>query len=194
MAGMDPSGGLETPWVERLADFNEVLRRTRGFRRVVVDMPLGLPADGCRRDCDGLAKRALGRHHSRVFPAPPRSLLAKLRETDRALTPALQETVCEFHPELVWQRLAGELVPSKHQPVGLELRWRLLTERFPGFGTLRGRQRTLGAGVKEDDLLDALVGLELARRWVADPDGTGVTRLPAQPTHDARGLRMEIWF
>lgn len=186
-------------------------------------MPLGLPADGCRRDCDGLAKRALGRHHSRVFPAPPRSLLscadyaafnrehrrqfdgagvsrqtfglmAKLRETDRALTPDLQETVCEFHPELVWQRLAGELVPSKHQPVGLELRWRLLTERFPGFGTLRGRQRTLGAGVKEDDLLDALVGLELARRWVADPDGTGVTRLPAQPTHDARGLRMEIWF
>jgi predicted RNase H-like nuclease len=220
---MDPSGGTETPWVERLADFDAVLRRIRGFQWVVVDMPLGLPADGCQRDCDRLAKQALGRHHSRVFPAPPRSLLgcsdyatfnrehrrqfggtgvsrqtfglmAKLRETDWALTPALQETVCEFHPELVWQRLAGEPVLSKHQPAGLERRWGLLKEHFPGFGDLRGRHRVLGSGVHEDDLLDALVGLELARRGLADPRGAGVTCLPASPERDDRGLRMEIWF
>lgn len=223
VAGMDPSNGRETPWVERLADFDGVLRRTRGFRCVVVDMPLGLPADGCRRECDRLAKQALGRHHSRVFPAPPRSLLAcpdyaafnrehrrqfggvgvsrqtfglmaKLRETDAVLTPALQETVCEFHPELVWQRLAGAPVPSKHQPAGLDVRWRLLTKRFPGVVELRGRHRALGSGVQEDDLLDALVGLDLAWRWAADPHGAGVTCLPAPPERDGRGLRMEIWF
>lgn len=209
------------PRLELCAGMAEVLRLTEGCRALVVDIPLGLPADGQRRECDALAKKLLGRNHPRVFYTPPRSLLAaldypefnrehrrqfagkgiskqafcllpKLRDTDRAIGTGCQRIVREFHPELVWQRLAGAPVASKHKPEGLATRWRLLEGLVPDHPGLRAWRATKGSALKDDDLLDALVGLDLAHRLATNPERASC--LPANPPRDERGLRMEIWF
>lgn len=210
-----------TPRLELCAGLADLLRLTHGCQAVVVDIPLGLPQDGQRREGDALAKKLLGRNHPRVFFTPPRSLLdssdyqefnrehrrqfagkgisqqafcllPKLREADQAMTAQRQSIVREFHPELVWQRLAGEPLPSKHKPGGLAARWRLLKGLVPDHARLRAWRTEAGSAVKEDDLLDALVGLDLAHRLATNP--ARATCLPGTPPRDARGLRMEIWF
>ncbi|MDW8309042.1 MAG: DUF429 domain-containing protein [Verrucomicrobiales bacterium] len=198
--------------------FHEVLGATVGCGVVVVDLPIGLPEGAGGRECDVLARQRLGRAACRVFNPLPRSLLqcadyaacnrrhrvrfqkglsrqafalrARLLEVDRHMTPALQERVFEFHPELVWQRLnGGEPLPSKHTPEGLRRRKALLRGAIPNLDALLA-QRPVGC--RPDDVLDALVGLELAHRLAQKPGRA--QRLPESPRCDARGLRMEIWF
>jgi predicted RNase H-like nuclease len=168
------------------------------------------------RECDRLARLRLGAAASRVFNPLPRPLLgcthytecnrlhrarcgrgisrqsfgirAKLLDVDRLMTPALQERVREFHPELVWQRLnGGHPVLSKHRPEGIRMRKELLRAAIPNLETLIQHPPP---GAKPDDVLDALVGLELACRITQNR----AERLPECPRPDARGLRMEIWF
>ncbi len=137
-------------------DFAAVLTVTAGCAVVMVDIPIGFPADGQQRECDKRAKEQLGKQGASIFHTPPRSLLdakshaefsarhcelfagngatqqsfglvPKLREVDRAMTPALQTRVREFHPELVWQRLADGPLPPKKEHDGRAARWNLLS-------------------------------------------------------------------
>lgn len=209
VAGVD---GCPGGWVVATSDrrilflerFAEVLEQD--FDHLAVDMPMGLPELGQKRECDALARKLLGRRASCVFPAPPRQLLnatsydevrghglsiqafhliPKVAEVDRCLTPLLQAQVVETHPELAFLRLAGQPMRfNKKTEEGFAERRCLLDfpieewlERFP-------RRR-----VGRDDLLDAVALMHSAELQVV---GQGV-RVPADPPLDARGLRMEIW-
>jgi len=211
----------ETPALEIHPDFGAVIGATATCEIVVVDMPIGLPEAGCRA-CDEEAKKYLGgQAHSRVFYAPPRAtldvtdwkefvtihrgangrglskqafgLLAKLRDVDAAMTPALQERVREFHPELAWRHLAGHLLSSKHTAAGSLERLRLLRYLVPALDDLDKDYPGAAAKAALDDVLDALVGLWVAARIAAG--GRNAQRLPANdPPKDTRVLRMEIWY
>lgn len=189
---------------------------------VVLDIPIGLPEAGAKRTCDLDAREALGEAgRSRVFFAPPRvalqastphefqanlrrltgagaglpvwGIVPKLHEVDAAMKPELQQQIFEFHPELVWRRLAGKTLTSKHTPEGIQERLDVLRPLIPELDALLRWTGRTGRAVSADDILDALVGLS-----AADAIGTDTStprRLPAGevPT-DSRGLRMEMWF
>ena len=169
-----------------------------------VDMPIGLPAVG-RRDCDLLAKAALGRAHSRVFLAPPRGVLSagsydeagrlhrelagglgmslqtwhlvpKIREVDAV---ADDPRLVEVHPELSLAELAGTgPLESKKTAAGRAVRLEVL----------RGWLPDLDSVPSGDDGLDALAAAWSARRWLAGRART----LPEHPPHDERGRPMRI--
>jgi len=170
---------------------------------VAVDMPIGLPVAG-RRECDLLAKRALGRAHSRVFLAPPRDVLAatsyddagarhrahadghgvsvqtwnivgKIREVDAA---ADDPRLVEVHPELSFARLAGEVLPSKHGPEGRPVRLRALARRWPGLPDVP-------PGL---DGIDALAAAWSGERWLRGE----AESLPGAPPRDELGRPMRI--
>ena len=169
-----------------------------------VDMPVGLPARG-RRDCDLLAKAALGRAHSRVFLAPPRGVLSaetydeagrlhrvltgglgmsvqtwhlvpKIREVDEV---ADDHRLFEVHPELSLAELAGTgPLVSKKTPAGRAARTAVLRGWLPGLADVP-------AG---DDGLDALAAAWSAGRWLA----ATARSLPEHPAYDERGRPMRI--
>jgi predicted RNase H-like nuclease len=186
---------------------------------VAVDMPVGL-ADSGPRACDIAARRCLppGRKSS-VFPPPRRYMLdcrdwaeanalgraregcglshqawnitAKIRELDRALTPAAQTRVREAHPELIFHRLNGwQPVPSKKTKAGRAARLDLLAAA--GLGGVETLLARLPRGAAQpDDLLDAAACALAARNML---DGTAHRVPESDPPVDSRGLRMEIWF
>jgi predicted RNase H-like nuclease len=119
------------------------------------------------------------------------SLLPKILEVDRALTPALQARVREAHPELCFTEANGgtPLRYAKKQRAGLVERRRLLTRLGFALAPLRA---ALPAPAREDDLLDACITCWTAARIVAGH----ALALPARPRRserDARGLRMQLW-
>ena len=202
------------------ARFDEVLALLPSSTVSAVDIPIGLLAEHQPggRDCDRCARRLLGRRASSVFTPPTRPLLdathysqvrghglsiqafnilPKIREVDRVMTPALQQRVYEAHPELAFQSLAGHPLQHRKKTVaGREERLRVLDNipslLFHGIRAaceriLRGCKRT---DVAPDDILDAYVLLWTALRiWRAQAHC-----VPRIPPHDARGLRMEIWY
>jgi predicted RNase H-like nuclease len=181
--------------------------------RAMIDMPIGLPETGYRA-CDLAARRMLGAARSRVFLGARRPLLAhlgdypaanawaksdgkglsiecfhllkKIAEIDAVIAPALQDSLLEAHPELVFQRLnGGAALPPKRLPEGLRQRRALLAAA--GFDALDGWIASLrGSGAAPDDLFDACV-LALAARAPGGP-------VACAAETDARGLRMEIWY
>lgn len=211
VVAMTPSWpAVAPPSLQVVGDIGELLMLTRDAQRVMLDMPIGL-ADRGGRLCDEEARRMLGGNSSRCFFAPPRGalmatsyeefnekhlaacgkkssrqafgLLSKIREVDAVMTPALQERVWEFHPELTFMHLAGTALASKHSAQGILARLALLRPLIPGLDEFHRVEATGDAGI--DDVLDALVGLVAAAR----PAG----RLPAGGAlRDARGLRCEI--
>lgn len=173
---------------------------------VGLDMPVGLLDEFVPggRECDRAARRALGqRRASSVFSPPPRAalharslaearasgarltlqtlnIMAKIREVDEVMSPALQARVTEVHPELAFTVMAGTNRPiaSKHTAKGRELRHVLLAEKglaVPG----------VPRGATEIDVLDAC-----AASWSAGR-AERVTVPHALPL-DRRGLRMAI--
>jgi predicted RNase H-like nuclease len=192
--------GDHVRWL-RLAHIREAL--THDVMAIGVDMPIGLPQRG-RRECDLLAKRALGRAHPRVFLAPPRDVLDATSYVDagarhRAHTGGLGLSVqtwhiverirevdavaddprlVEVHPELSFARLAGEVLVSKHSAAGRVARLQTLRRRWP-------RLDRLPAG---DDALDALAAAWSAERWV---QGTAES-MPVQAPVDERERPMRI--
>lgn len=152
---------------------------------VAVDIPLGLPAAGCRRSCDLLAAARLGAQRSSVFPAPPRAVLAardhpeasalsravgsvgvslqtwnivpKIREADQLRDPRLLEA----HPELSFRQLSGQVLPRKKLLAGRIARLAALQAWLPvGLPSPRpGR-------AAPDDCLDALACAWTAQRWL----------------------------
>jgi predicted RNase H-like nuclease len=192
------------------ATFAEVL--AGGFDLIGVDMPIGLlPGPQRKRACDVEARQVLGRGRaSSVFPAPLRpvidassreeaaalawkaggvlishqafGLVAKIRELDALLTPALQDRVMEVHPEVSLCVLAGRpMAFSKHTSGGRAERLTALSAVFPDVfvGTLRG--------AAADDVLDAYAVL-----WSAGRLARGQAVRLGDGSVDERGLRMEI--
>ena len=176
------------------------------------------------RVCDIEARRRLGQRQSSVFTVPARAavmendyrracaialahsepprqiskqcfhLFPKIREIDRAMTPALQERVFECHPELAFWAMNGgrpldapKKVKSRPYQPGLALRRQLLTAGgIPA--ELLTTHVALPKGVAFDDLLDAA-----ACAWTARRAHLGAAlRFPENPPIDGRGLRMEV--
>ena len=190
--------------------FDDVTRL--GAKRIMVDIPIGLPDTGYRA-CDLAARRLLGPARSRVFLGVRRGLLRhtddyvaasrwakkngkgisiqtfnilpKIREVDTLVTPPRQRAIREMHPELVFLRLNGfRPVASKKTEAGLKLRRALL--RKHGFNNLtRWRRDLRGTGAKEDDLLDASAGAFAAMKPM---------RVDCEPQRDDTGRRMDIWY
>lgn len=178
------------------SSFAEVARLTGSCCRIAVDMPIGLPAAGQTRACEGAARKALGPRRHSVFSTPPRRflqardfsevramslqsfyLLPKIRELDHWINPDDQSRVFEAHPELVFTRLAGQpLAHSKKTPEGRALRRSLLGNPLLPHWPSRIAQ--------EDDALDALALLRCAQQ-------------PGRPfcfeQRDERGLLMQLY-
>ena len=200
--------------------FDDVLALLPTSAVCAIDIPIGLLAERQPggRDCDRCARRLLRHRASSVFTPPTRPLLdathyaqvrghglsiqafnilPKIREVDRVMSPVLQQRVYEAHPELAFQALAGQPIQNRKKTMaGREERLHVL-ENIPSplfhgirtaFGNiLRAYKRT---DVAPDDILDAYVLVWTALRiWRAQAQ-----RVPRIPPHDARGLRMEIWY
>lgn len=185
----------------------------QGFDVVAVDIPIGLP-DAGHRDCDRLARQAIGPRRSSVFPCPIRptlqatdyidacrigrnadgramskqawSILSKIREVDDAMAPDLQSRVIEVHPEVCFWAMAGRvpLEHAKRPPAGKVLRRGLLESTIGNFPL----ERLPGAGV--DDVLDALAAMWTAVRFA----GNVAEKLSSPGSVDSRGLEMVIWY
>lgn len=170
---------------------------------IAVDIPIGLPSGG-RRPCDVAASqllRPIG--SSRVFPTPPRAVLAatdyldacalsfadcgkKLSKQtwglwpkvrDFELTPREDDRVVEAHPEVSFLRMAGRVLPTKHSPQGLAERRDVLSDHFD-----LAALADVPSRASADDALDALACAWTARRWLrgeaevlgGELDSTGV--------------------
>jgi predicted RNase H-like nuclease len=197
---IDDVTGVDVVWLS-FASITQVLALDAEV--VAIDMPIGLPVAG-RRECDLLAKRALGRAHSRVFLAPPRDVLAatsyddagarhrahadghglsvqtwnivdKIREVDAA---ADDPRLVEVHPELSFARLAGAVLTSKHGTEGRAVRLRTLALRWPGL-------RDVPQGL---DGVDALAAAWSGERWLRGQ----AESLPGVPPRDDLGRPMRI--
>jgi predicted RNase H-like nuclease len=79
---------------ERYSSFAELWIQHRNARRILVDVPIGLPKDGTQypRECDRLAQRKLGRRACTIFRVPVSSVL---READHARASSLHRTSTE---------------------------------------------------------------------------------------------------
>lgn len=187
---------------------------------VTVDIPIGLPeftpAGG--RTCEREARRALGRKASSVFSAVGRAsldghsrvhahqlslegggigigaqawgLAAKLKEADQVMTPDIQRTVREVHPEVSFWAM-NRHVPmsySKKLPEGVTERIECLVRG----GLPREFVGPIPSGLRvgRDDFLDACAAVWTARRIASGAAG----RFPTFVERDQRGLDMAIWF
>jgi predicted RNase H-like nuclease len=201
-------------------NFTSVVALTMDCKKVAVDIPIGLARGKRIRKCDLEAKKMLSGHNtSALFYAPPREtlsaetpqdfqrlhriargvgaglpvwgFLAKVRETNLAMTAELQERIVEFHPELTWFRLAGENLETKHNQEGIAERKKVLRKFVPELERILRWKDFLGRAAAIDDLLDALAGIAVAKDSLR---GT-VCKLPDKVEEiDSTGLRMEIWY
>ncbi len=223
LAGVD---GYEKRWLTALADedgttrieivdsFAELVQRPE-LKRIVIDVPIGLPALGPRR-CDLLARKLLGPRRSSVFPAPIRPMLGAttseeacerrrqaegegcskqlfgilplIEAADKKMNSALQNRIQEGHPEVSFTALGGQPMQAhKAKLEGRTQRRNLLGGVFPDM------ERNIAAFRRPDaitDILDAYVLLWSARRLER---GVGQS-LPPELEHDPCGLRMEIAY
>ncbi len=206
-AWIDDDGGSGYEIIADIAALDRL-----GAAVVMIDIPIGLPQSG-RRACDLAARALLGAARSRVFLDARRPLLdfadhgaanqwakrdgkgvsaqlfnilPKIAAVDRFITPSRQATTRESHPELVFMRLGGAgPLPTKKKAPGRKLRRDLV--HAGGFAAIDEWLVSLARKTAQpDDLLDACA-LAIAARA---PHGTVCDLIE----HDARGLRMEIWF
>ena len=215
-ADVDPRGRPGTVTLSIVRTFSEALRP--GVDRIVVDMPVGLPAAWERggRAADVAARSLLGPGRgSSVFPAPPRPALALrdfadprraalgLTQQSFALLERLREVDAAVGPD------SGD--PDTGSPAILEAHPEVIFADLNGGDPIgapkhteegRLRRRVLLEGVfgrpipsvvapgaAEDDVLDALACL-----WVAASPREALSALPeGEPPRDQRGLAMRIW-
>lgn len=173
-------------------DWPTVAAVTYDCEVVAVDMPIGFPPTSLwPRTCDVQARQMLGSARTRVFFAPPRGALvaksptafqslhrrltgkgagypvwpivSKMNEIDGWITPSLQTKVREFHPELAWQRVNGNVPMSpKKEAAGQNQRRRYLHRHVAGLALMESWKKQLGRAAALDDLFDALIGLKVA--------------------------------
>jgi predicted RNase H-like nuclease len=185
-----------------------------GAAVICVDIPVGL-ADSGWRPCDLRAKELLGSARARVFMTPPRGVILlglsapndEVQRLSQSLTgqgvsrQALglasrildvdgclpDSRILEVHPELVFQRIAGESLPSKKQANGVARRISSLALAMPDVDVIAVLEACPG-DVPIDDSLDALATLWTARRHSAG-QSEGII---AHPELDARGTAMQM--
>ena len=95
--------------------------------------------------------------------------------------------ILEVHPELSFQRMAGEVLPSKKQARGVARRISSLSQALADIDVLAALE-ACPADVPIDDSLDALAALWTARRH-ADGRSEGIL---ASPEVDAGGTSMQM--
>ena len=198
-----------------VTSFREVLDLEPKPTITAVDILIGLleePSAG-GRECDREARRLLGTpRRSSVFPPPTRPALAsatyeeaqgsgagmsrqafgilpKIREVDELMTPEVQETVREIHPELCFYGLSGH--PMRYKKKSTEGK----AERLSALqGSFSGVGRALGvfprSQARSDDVLDAYAAAWTALRIAEN----AARRIPPHPPIDAKRLRMEMWY
>jgi predicted RNase H-like nuclease len=212
--------GAEQLTLRLCASFADVMALPA--RIIAVDMPIGLPQrSGRPPEREVRAKIGVRRSSVFSVPShasiqcldyreacrtnllnyePPRQvsqqcfhLFPKMREIDALVAPRDQSRIFEPHPELAFWVMNGGTplgLPKKMrgQPhaSGLDLRRDLLRKNgVPVDGISHGyRRRDVGP----DDLLDACACTFVAWRIL---NGRSI-RFPADPPHNAKGLRMEI--
>jgi predicted RNase H-like nuclease len=195
--------------------FREVLDLEPKPSVIAVDIPIGLleePSTG-GRECDKEARRLLGTpRRSSVFTPPTRTALAsetyeeaqgfgagmshqafgilpKIREVDELMTPEVQVTVREIHPELCFYGLSGHSMRhNKKSADGKAERLNALQESFSGIG--QALSKFSRSQVGSDDVLDAYAAAWTALR-ITD---NAAKRIPSRPPIDSKGLRMEMWY
>ncbi len=199
--------------VKVLPNLAELISASPEPRLIAIDIPIGIPTRGARA-CDIAARGLLGKPRSNsVFPAPVRAtfdaktyqeacalslqvqgkslsrqafeIIAKIREVDELIMPALQARIFEVHPEVSFWALNGgqSLKYRKLNREGKGERTKLLLPHYPTIRThLAELDRSTAA---EHDLLDAA-----AAAWTAERVARG--EVPRQ--FDSRGLRMEIVY
>lgn len=207
----------------RLVDrFEEIARLARrGKALACVDMPIGLAEEG--RRCDQAARRVLGRlRASSVFTPPCRAalrgqtaeatrklnrrttgrslsaqalgILPKIREVDEVMTPRLQRSIRESHPEVVFASLRPSgrgLAAGKKTPAGRRQRLALLPPSFAAAAATSATRPFPARAAALDDYVDALAMLVAVLRLAR---GSG-RRLPRDgEDRDERGLVMEILY
>ena len=150
--GLDQNGNFcESRVFEK---FGQLLEHYKDAELILVDMPIGLPEEGERRDCDSEARRKIRPRSSSVFPAPTRvmarnikdghkfsavsgiskqtfSIGCKTAEVDEIMskcTPNRKAQVREVHPELCFWALRGgnPLESTKHTLKGKTVRLSIL--------------------------------------------------------------------
>ena len=180
---------------------------------IAIDIPIGLP-DESVRECDLVAKQALGKRAASVFITATRAALtaanqaeatavnraltgqgvsaqafglaAKINEVDRWL-PSASACVVEVHPELSFTALAGApLLASKKSWNGQQQRMALLARE----GLLPGSALDDAVNaVATDDILDAC-----AAAWSALRIARGQAySLPDKPEVFSDGISAAIW-
>lgn len=187
---------------------------------ILVDMPIGLADEGDRA-ADLEAKRALGRRHMCVFPAPPRGVIGiddyaaasaeshrltgrklskqawnivpKIREVDGAMRAGTASPVRECHPEVCVWGLAGVPEPEpKRTRAGATARLVVLERFVPGVEDVVERFLAgTPASVLQRD--DAVDAVICAVTAAGVWDGT-LRTLPASPPRDRHGLPMEMVY
>jgi len=200
--------------------FERLLAAEREAAVIAIDIPIGLNDDWTPRACDREARKLLGRQGSSVFPAPPRSLLKeatyaqaleksrvcfdcglskqifhifrKIDEVDSAFRVNRQLPVFEVHPEICFRQLKGDhLSHSKKTAEGYEERRSLLEQSGVNLPSSDKWRADLGFHAKQvsrDDVPDAAVAALTARR----ASQREPVFMPAGPTHDACGIRMQL--
>lgn len=194
----------------------EVVDLTAGCAAVAVDVPMGL-SDGPRgRECDTLARKALGRAASSVFAAPPRPTLDAathaeavaaarrvgggaasiqawnitpgIRQWDSVLSanPCLTRRVVESHPEVSFRYLDPTRTAWARKSTAQGVAQRLAALR-PWVDAVTALE-SIPDGPALDDALDALACGWSAYRYT---EGSAAT-LPLSPPVDGRGLPMRI--
>ncbi len=192
-------------------DITEVF--SLGAEIYAIDMPIGLPNEHRPggRECDRLARKLLGPRQASIFTPPPRKafsferykdlyqsglklsrqsfhILPKIKELDYYLRKCRPKNIYETHPELVFFRLYGKSLPSKHTPLGVKLRFKLLL-RTSLFSCLEENWNS-SRKVFRLDVLDAYACL-LAAKLIYE---NKAQKIPEKTTKDAFGLEMAIWF
>ena len=197
--------------VKTLLDVMEFKPR---FDAAAIFAPIGLPDEpaGAYRACDAEARDLIGwPRQVAVRPTPSRAALLAptreaalqlepwltrddlrrfkwLREAEREFQPFHQRAFFAAHPDLTFVQLNNDqpLLSSPYQQDGVLERMALINNKLPGVEETV--TRTPPAGAAQVHVLNATGLLWTARRAA----GRATNRLPADPTWDSSGLRMEL--
>ena len=207
--------------LKKLSDIADINNYYLTADAVLIDIPVGLPENKvenvARPDCEARGLLPRGRK-STIFPVPCRQAINienyedASAENERVLGKKLtsqsyafskmvrqvddflleekywQNRLVESHPEVVFQRLNGGngLYHSKHTDAGIQERISILqrygVDLMPLFAEFTPKQY--------EDVLDA-VCLAVSAKLGCE---NGFQTIPANPTYDSRGLKMQMVF
>lgn len=222
-AALGADGAVHFALAERfdavVAHLEAQVPNARGSR-ILVDMPIGLADGGATRECDDLARRALGARRASLFAAPPRvvlsardhaeanalarettgrglslqswNLVPRIRELDALLArdAALAARTFESHPELCFARLYGAPCAHGKRTEAGRAERLGLLERF-----VPGAARAISAARTDrrarDVAIDDLCDA-LVLTVVATRPASDLELLPEDAPLDACGRRMSI--